>query len=82
VTLRLFNGRGNRPRTWLFVAARSKADAARLLDAQFGGRGWLRELNVYWNKDVWGNSMDGIKPARGIWEKDETNFNSKPVRLK
>ena len=69
----LMNGRwGHDNGQHIYIAAYSKADAARILNGlqeHINGdwHGWLYEINKYFNKGVWGNKMDGIKPERGAW---------------
>lgn len=66
--LQIMNGRGYKPGTHLYIAAHSKADAVRMLNAVYPLRGWLREVNIYFSLGCWGNSMEGVKVTRGIWE--------------
>ena len=75
-TLKLYNGRFDR-RDHIFIAAYSNADAARILVqayAKVNGYGarsnMINEINVYFNKGSWGNSMEGITPERGAWVQD------------
>jgi hypothetical protein len=49
-----------------YIAAHSMADAVRLV-SEYGARLSLSELQVYWNKGCWGDTMEGIIPERGIW---------------
>jgi hypothetical protein len=78
-SLKIWNGRGVDRNTHLYVAAYSRADAARILTETFRrgasefisrleiGR-WQRELSVYFAEGCWGNSMDDITPERGVWQ--------------
>jgi hypothetical protein len=52
----------------IYIGAHSIADACRICE-QISGRkrGWRREINVYFAKGCWGNSMNGIEPERGAW---------------
>lgn len=78
--LKLFNGRGVDRDTHIYVAARSRNDAARILSEAFDSVGirsesdlkfymgrWNREIAVYFSPNCWGNAMDGIAPERGVW---------------
>jgi hypothetical protein len=79
----ILNGRGpsGRSGAHLYVAAESKADAARMLIKLFGGTvgTWAREIRIYWSVGSWGLRMDGITPARGVWVTD--GHTDKPRRL-
>jgi hypothetical protein len=82
--LHLFNGRwmeGRHGCGHAYVAANSRADAARVITEALGRepRGVLNELKVYWSHGAWGDSMAGIKPERGIWVQQDRH--SKPARL-
>ena len=77
--IKLFNGRflGT---AHIFIGAYSQADAARILEQAGGGsRGCLNEIEVYFSKGCWGNSMKGITPERGAWV--QKNYREKPVRV-
>lgn len=52
-----------------YIAAYSMADAVRVVKEYSEGRARtsVHEINIYWNKNCWGNSMDGITPERGLW---------------
>ena len=76
-TLKLFNGRGGKgwrqtPYESLYIAAKSRADAARLLSEVFGRtvEFWQKEVKIYWS-ECWGNPMKEITPERGIWGSKE-----------
>lgn len=64
--LKLFNGRlagfehG-------YIAAYSRADAVRIYEEFFGGRGVLPEIRDYWSEGLWGNQMIGVTPRRGMF---------------
>jgi hypothetical protein len=89
--LKLFNGRcyGVLPSSqWkrnghtghIFVAAYNVEDARRLcreLGLNDPGR---TEVVKYWNKDCWGNSMEGVTPERGVWLQYDHKI--KPKRIK
>lgn len=64
----IMNGRWS-PYGYLYVCARSKADASRMLSKVLGGStaSWLYEMRDYWNMGSWGNTMVGIEPRRGVW---------------
>jgi hypothetical protein len=87
--LKLFNGRsqGHKyPRHHVYVAAKSMAEAARLVSmAFFDGRDNLvsvHEINIYYSKGSWGNKMDGIEPLEPcVYLCDETKFENKPFRV-
>lgn len=66
--LKIWNGRWERDQH-VYVAAYSKADAARLVIACLGyePRGLRGEIDNYWSPDCWGDAMDGVEPERGIW---------------
>ena len=77
--LLLMNGRWE-GRAHVYVAAYSVADAYRMLAEVSGyNRGWRHEINVYFSKGLWGNSMDGIELERGVWV--QGNYNEKPKRV-
>ena len=82
--LKLFNGRimlKSGKQGHGYVAAYSAADAVRVLNETIGGRGNVTEIQKYWNHNCWGNSMDGIKPERGLWV-SEDRFGASPKRIK
>ena len=91
--LKLFNGRGiccrksqdplwkNHPSNAsvsAYIAAFSRADAARVIEEYCGTRPSAGELKNYFTEGHWGNSMDGIEPERGLWLKFR---NTNPVRV-
>lgn len=80
-TLKLYNGRWYED-GWTkhcYIAAYSRADAGRLYaQAGRGSRGVDAELRDYFS-ECWGNSMEGIKPERGLWIQEDA-FQGKPVR--
>lgn len=60
----------------VFIAAHSMADAIRLVEAYTGyehSSSIASEIRVYFGKNCWGTSMDGITPERGIWIKFHEN---------
>ena len=88
--LRLFNtGRVyvNRFKGYhVYVAAKSMAQAAKLVSMAFyDGRDDLvpvSEVKTYYNKDAWGNRMEGINPVEPcVYMCDESNFTNKPFRV-
>lgn len=66
--LRLWNGRWS-VGLHCYVAAYSVADALRLVEQCLGylPRGMRGEIENYWSPGLWGRTMDGITPERGIW---------------
>jgi hypothetical protein len=68
--LKIWNGRGSEDRSHLYLAAYSRADAARLLVEAYPyttvGQG-IPELKNYFVEGCWGKTMDGITPERGVW---------------
>lgn len=88
-TLKLFNGRGQYHRTrgetgHLYIAAYSVADALRVLrDAGFELVS-RHELDEYFSKGCWGNSMEEVTAERGVWATppgQDWNPDAKPERL-
>lgn len=91
--LKLWNGRAGRVSRLIgvdsyrschmFVAAYSMADALRMLDELMDGRSDVtaHEIKEYWSANAWGIHMDGITPERGIWLRNESGANTKPVRV-
>ena len=77
----LFNGRGYRSGEHLYIAAKNRSDAARMLCLVYphvSFNQWIREIKDYFSKDCWGVSMNGIEPCRGIWiEKNADNSSHK-----
>lgn len=70
--IKIFNGR------WgihghAYVGAYTQNHAVELLNKVHDGQGLmtLSELNNYWSKGCWGNSMDGIEPQVGVWVQDK-----------
>jgi hypothetical protein len=61
-----------------YVAAYSRADAARVIGEYTGRTPPDSELREYWNP-FWGTSMQGIKPVRGLWL--QFDHAKKPVRV-
>ena len=77
--LKLFNGgdwdhRGGH----LFIAAHSVKDCVDLVNSAYRKlKGYedrldikicsVNEVNKYYHKDCWGNSMDNVTPDRGVW---------------
>ena len=83
--LHLFNGRwmeGRHGCGHAYVAAYSRADAARVITEALGyePRGILNELKVYWSQGTWGDHMKGITPERGIWVQRDRQ--AKPMRVR
>ena len=64
--LKLWNGRWFKNQH-LYIAAYSQKDAVSLVGQIFPkARFTLHEIQVYFSS-CWGNSMEGIKPERGVW---------------
>lgn len=59
-----------------YVAARSRADARRVIAEYCGRDPGDHELKTYWSP-CWGNAMDGITPERGLW----LDMGQGPVRV-
>lgn len=80
--LKLWNGRGGdwRGVAFCYVAARSAADAVRLLQAAGHSRMTRHELKVYF-ANVWGNPMNGIRRERGVWIQREGKSEVERVAL-
>jgi hypothetical protein len=52
-----------------YIAAYSISDLMRVI-SEYTQRSTSRsEIDNYWSKDAWGNSMAGVQPERGIWLK-------------
>ncbi len=91
--LKLWNGRGydcrkfDDPR-WkgidysksphAYVCAYSRADARRVVGEYCGHDLSDSEIKIYWSKDCWGNTMNGITPERGLWLEFERG---KPIKV-
>lgn len=62
--IKIWNGRapGNN-RGHIYVAAFSKKQAVDIINIAFGSYITDHEINVYYSKGSWGNSMDGITPS-------------------
>jgi hypothetical protein len=77
VGLRLWNGRGHGKfmSGHLYVAARSKAQAQRLLRMVPGCNymSFAREISEYYSADCWGDSMKGIPVSIGVWATTKEN---------
>jgi hypothetical protein len=83
--LLLLNGRwGWNTRQYIYIAAKNKTDAARLMLQANEGRGtvgaMLYEINNYFSVGCWGNSMKDITPERGVWIAED-NYGSIPERV-
>jgi hypothetical protein len=86
--LKKWNGRASGMRGgWLYIAAYSKAEAARLHcmangidpDGLSTGRAY-REISEYYS-ECWGDPMKGIEPAApGVWQSKEW-FGQTPERI-
>lgn len=87
--LKIWNGRSygrKYERHHVYVAAYSVTEAARLVSlACFKYEDNLvpiNEINVYYNKDVWGNIMDGIIPTEPcVYLSNAQIRNAKPFRV-
>ena len=63
-----------------YICAHSVAEAVRIVNEATGKKIMsMYEINVYWNKECWGNSMDGIEPEVGVWT--QQFYNDKPKRI-
>lgn len=64
--LKLWNGRGvGASRGNTYIAAYSRAEAARMMESAFGGsaQSWANEIRVYYSNCGWGNTMSAINPT-------------------
>jgi hypothetical protein len=77
--LKLFNGRWDGAKGRAYVAAYSNKDCVELLRQAGHTIMSLYELNGWWSKGAWGNSMDGITPERGVWL--QRDGDGKPERI-
>jgi hypothetical protein len=59
------------------VCAKSREDARRVIEEYTGTKPSVSELRDYWSP-VWGYSMDGIEPVRGLWLEFDPG---KPVKV-
>lgn len=80
------NGRGNYSTLdgHLYVCAKSKAHAVRLLVQAGHINMTIREFNEYWNKDAWGVVMNEVTPEVGVWfvpENEQFSKSCRPRRL-
>jgi hypothetical protein len=93
-TLKLWNGRDWGSHGHLYIAAYSLKDAVDLVNAAYRKiRGLedmldvhpmsLTEARNYWNKNCWGNPMNGVVPERGVWweKKKLGGHGDKPERI-
>lgn len=64
--LKLWNGRLSGFRHG-YIAAYSRADAVRVYEEFFMGRGTLPEIRDFWSEGQWGNTMIGVTPRRGMF---------------
>lgn len=62
--LRIWNGRGHGRYSYFYVAAYSRAEAARLIAqaAGYANRGFEQEVKDYYS-ETWGTPMKGIIPT-------------------
>jgi len=70
--------RGPRAHEHIYICAKNKADACRLMEEwriklsptlnidPYPQR-WITEINVYFNKGAWGNRLDNTVVERGLW---------------
>lgn len=93
--LKLWNGRAGILHNWrrpepfdhVYVAAHSRADAARLLreaatkvsGGSFNEGQIAREIATYFSAGCWGNAMKDITPERGVWV--SKGYDEKPWRI-
>jgi len=65
--LKLYNGgqiyTGDFKRCYFYVAAYSFKHCIELLNEATGTNSIPSQMNPYWNKDCWGNAMQGIEPT-------------------
>ena len=50
-----------------YVAARSRADARRVIEEYCGKLPADAYLRDYWSEGAWGIWMEGVLPERGLW---------------
>lgn len=86
--LRLFNGRSHGhkyDRHHVYVAAKSMTQAAKLVSmACYGKDDFISvyEIKEYYNKDAWGNRMNGIEPTEPcVYMCDERSGKNTPFRV-
>ncbi len=81
--LKLFNGRGHGKfdRHYMYVAATSQAQCARLLSQACETHVSVSEISVYYNHGSWGNSMDGIIPTEPCVYAQLRSSGNPPTRI-
>lgn len=89
--LLIWNGRGHQSDLgerirWdhLYVCARSRAEASRLMAKALGrpkDTSFLSELKNYYSFGCWGNRMTGITPEVGVWGARDHCDTTKPERI-
>jgi hypothetical protein len=64
----------------VFVCAHSVVEVVRIVN-EVAGYNVINahEVNVYWHKDCWGNTMNGIEPELGVWTIQ--HYSDKPKRV-
>jgi len=80
--LKKYNGRGYEGNTKLYVGAKNRTDASRMLAELFGRSvsQWKKELKVYFS-ECWGNPMEGIELSRGVWQSQAYVPKEVPVQI-
>jgi len=86
--VKVFNGRGQHywdGKQWeavehVYIGAKSKADAVRVMREHGFKQFMISELNTYFSP-CWGNSMEGVTPARGVWVRRFKLYTERPVKL-
>lgn len=86
--LLIANGRGDYGYSGLdghlWVCAKNKAHAVRLLIEAGYKTMTIGEFNMYWSKGAWGITMDGVEQEIGVWfvpKEHEHERGYKPKRL-
>ena len=82
--LKIWNGRivGNKyNRGHIFVAAYSVKQAVELINEACGAFIGPSEINNYYSKGAWGNSMEGIIPTEPCVYVQIGGFSEKPVKI-
>jgi len=80
--IKKYNGRWHQigKEQHIYIGAYSVADACRICTTLSGNdRGWRREIDVYFCKGCWGNSMKDVTVERGAWVSE--GMFDKPVRV-
>lgn len=75
---RPIEARGVKGHEHIYICAKNKADACRLLEEwnvklhteykiEPRPQRWITEINVYFSKGAWGNKLDDTVVERGLW---------------